>query len=699
MIVKCSDCHASYSVDDSKVMNKKFGFSCPKCGANVIIDNRSTVSDEILSPVIENDIPRDDAFVSDDTSTGAIPSGTRTARGEDVALGVMPNDSEISSILNEVEGQIQSEASGKSRPAATKTDDFLDFDLSSDDEEILRGTDKTQSPAKKPVAPRTDEDESISLDDFDTTTGLDLDAGEQGTSSSSKDMEINFDDLTDSELALHTAPLPAKRAETSTMQSRESTHVSQDDFRPLEEDLVLDDMRMETGRDSGIGQPDLNRDIKSEDILKGGSQEDTDESITIDLDSLDIQLDEETPVAKSGETPPLDDLLMDDLATMSTKKQGAASKAVNDDDQNVTLDLDSLDITLDEVEEFKEGITVDDDDERLTLEDAGITIDQLESERTESIRSDQAGENDEELRLSIDEIDPSLRLEDLEKQNKSSDSLITEINTDELPEIDFDKLESGPDTLMEPSTVAMAGAAGVGLSAAASKKSDYLDIETKENYDRYKEDLEKTGSEPLDTVPKGAINFSIDYSLSHSRIGALLRLLGLFYFALIPHYVTLLIYSVLSQILGFINWVIVLFTGQYIDDFIETQEKTLRYMLSISACQTSAVEEMPVFTGKEDIDHALQFNVIFPSRPSRILAFIRITIIGMYIMLLPHLIILSLLSLGAFFITIAGLISVIIVKRWPNILFDFMVRYFRYVANILAYWLGLVDKYPTFRFE
>jgi len=33
-------------VDDGKIENKKFGFTCPKCGTNVIIDNRRKVAEE-----------------------------------------------------------------------------------------------------------------------------------------------------------------------------------------------------------------------------------------------------------------------------------------------------------------------------------------------------------------------------------------------------------------------------------------------------------------------------------------------------------------------------------------------------------------------------------------------------------------------------------------------------------------------------
>lgn len=700
MIVKCSDCHASYSVDDSKVTNKKFGFSCPKCGTNVIIDNRSEVVEDAIYNAIESDLPDSTSGFEDSSMPSERTAAARSGSAEDTSLGDMPGESEISSILNEFEDDIKPSPAREKKTEPSRTDEFLDFDLSSDDEKILRGNDSGKMHAAA-TETTSAEDESITLEDFESTEGLELSLDDQPAGASSGDMDIRLDDMTDSELELQVASRPQTKAASAGSISPDSTHVSQDDFRPLEEDLVLDDMLISS---PGQERPSagIATEVKSEDILVGGSPEETDESITIDLDSLDIQLDEGAAEARSGETPPADDLMMEDISPRSSGPSRHTSGASVDDDQNVTLDLDSLDITLDEVEEFKEGITVDDEDERLTLDDAGITIDQLEAQKTEHARMDQENEAEEDLRLSIDDIDPTLRLEDIEKQHKSGGSLIADMSSEDLPEIDFDKLESGPESLSASSADGLdlsIGAAAAGITSASARKEDYLDIETRESYDRYRKDIEKHGSDQYDTVPRGAINFSIDYSLSHSRIGALLRLLGLYYFALIPHYITLFIYSVLSQILGLINWIIILFTGNYIEDFIEVQEKTLRYMLSLSACQTAAVEEMPVFAGKDDIDHALQFNVIYPSKPSRFLAFMRISFIGIYILLLPHIIILSLLSLGSFIITIIGLISILAIKRWPNILFEFMVRYFRYVANVLAFMIGLVDKYPTFRFE
>jgi hypothetical protein len=155
----------------------------------------------------------------------------------------------------------------------------------------------------------------------------------------------------------------------------------------------------------------------------------------------------------------------------------------------------------------------------------------------------------------------------------------------------------------------------------------------------------------------------------------------------------------LSSILAGINWIIVLLFGYHMEDFLEIIAKTMRYMLSLNACATATTDDLPDFSGQKNIDHAIQFDVIYPSNPSRVLAALRLSFIGIHLLLLPHYIIMSLLTIGMFFISFIGILSIIIIKRLPNILFDFMVRYFRYLSNIMGYQTGLVDKYPSFRFE
>lgn len=749
MIVKCTECHASYSVDDAKVENKKFGFSCPKCGTNVIIDNRAKEPvefpdhglDDLAIASHEDHVPHDDFADTTLPAEHEVPSGTGVDFAVDDTEFVMDSDTQ------------RPAAKDASSDAGSELDGF---DL--DGIEDIGAADFEEPVGRKKAAAEesfeiTGDDESLTIDDFESTEELSLEAPAETASLS---------DFSDDDLPLKEEGVRVDISEEDLLNDKEfdelnNLDITDDDFKPLEEDIAkesraqrpvsdeptFDDALFETG-DTDITEIDLDGRTASPEREPGVSEAeiDVDESITIDLDTLDIQLDETptpgeaetasaTPVSEFSEDIHIEtDSTLDsdfdfDAETVSSKDEkelpadiefddidiqageGPSKKFTTetDEDQDLTLDLDSLDITLDEIEEFKEGVQVD-EDERLTIEDAGLTIDELESVKAdfpEEIEGASASfeEDEEDLKLSIDDIDPDLRVEDLAPEIGEGDHepIIEHITEDQLPEIDFDQLQdeeqhTPTDDTIPPFTVPVSSRR-IAKKTDMSSDADYLDIETRE---RYESALEVDETQ-IDTVPNGIVNFSIDYSLRYSRIGAILRLLGIYHIALIPHFIILMIYSILSNIVGVFNWLIVLFTGQQVEDFSGVQEKTLRYMLATNACMTNTVEEPPQFTGQKNIDHSLQLNVIYPAKPSKVMAFLRLTGIGIIIVALPHIILFTLLTLGSSIIALTGIISIIAMGSWPNILFDFMVRYYRYAANVLAFMIGLVDKYPSFRFE
>ena len=198
---------------------------------------------------------------------------------------------------------------------------------------------------------------------------------------------------------------------------------------------------------------------------------------------------------------------------------------------------------------------------------------------------------------------------------------------------------------------------------------------------------------------RGSVNLSIDYSLRCSSLAALARLFGLYYIRLIPHLIVALIYTLVSIVVGALNWMLTLLGAGFQEDFLEIQENTLRYLISIDACAKGVVEDAPIFAGRKSIDHSIQFEIVYPVVFSRFLALLRLSVIGILLAVLPHLILLVVLSLGGIFIFLIGIISVFAIKRWPNVLFDFMVRYYRYAASVFSFIFGLVDKYPSFKFE
>ncbi len=250
-----------------------------------------------------------------------------------------------------------------------------------------------------------------------------------------------------------------------------------------------------------------------------------------------------------------------------------------------------------------------------------------------------------------------------------------------LPELDIEKYEE----------------ADIKTAPGISEES-FLEIESKGDLEE-ELDLDEAGYRFIDESGKGFINFSIDYSLKYSRLKALLRLIGVYGITLIPHLLVYMLYGVVFSVVAWLNWVIVLFSGEIENDFIRFQEKTLRYITSIQLTMLDVIEERPIYAGDKDIDYPLQMEIAIPANYSRGLAFLRLSGIGIIVISLPHILLLFLLSFGVLFISIMGLFALLINQHWPAVLFDFMVRYFRYRVNVIAFITGLIDTYPSFRFD
>jgi predicted Zn finger-like uncharacterized protein len=692
MIVRCENCNSAFAVRDEKVSNKKFAFTCPKCTHENIVDNKGAALQEKLETAL--------AFGSDAGEKPPVAVGTATADldagGDDLFLdeGASAPDGGSTAEFAFDEGDL---SGGKSLDQE-KDGDSLEAELDLATEEFAV----------------EDEDESLTLDDLDDTSALET----------GKDDSLDIGAEIDGLDALDDIPV----YNDSDLESKTEVKTSSLDL--AEEDLLADfepvDLDAEPSQAPGRGRDRADDffeagtaagDIKTEDVYSKVEEED--EAITIDLDSLEIDLEEEDTgraakktFADNEDETTLDletlDIELDEADTISGGEMPEDSGDMDfieeepvsgSRDEDLTLDLDSLDIQLDESEEFKKGEDVD-DDEKITLEDAGLTLEELTADELTNATAEVAGSDDEDIKLSIDDIDPSLSVDTIEKELREADRIIgsKKFSTDldladfeeDLPDIDLDSFDDDG-----------ASSSSADRGRRRDVKDDYLDedmIDIDFDDDRAGAALGTRGM-VSDSVPGGSVNFSVDYSLKYSRLYALLRLTQIFTLGLIPHFLVLALYSVLSLILGFINHIVVMTTREAVEDFADIQENTIRHYLAIAASAVGIVDEMPLFAGRENLDHALQMNVTQPYRRSRILALLRLSLAGIVAAVLPHIVIIGILAAVIPLVCLMGLLSVIATGRWPYFLFDFLVRYYRYTARVLAYVAGIVDRYPTFRFD
>ncbi len=611
-------------------------------------------------------------------------------------------------------------------PAVEPLEENIDLDLDGFEEEVSLDA---------------GEPESLDLDMGDLDEEIDLSGGLEETPDVPEDLDINLEETTES-LEIPSADMELSEPGDDIKQ----TLMGAEDIPPEDDetlDLTIEDMdisldEMEAAVSEAAAEDDISagfepieEDVSGEISLEDEiiteevytreeAEEDEDESITIDLDSLDIELEDGEEEISLGETPPEeieaampaetapedDDITLDldsldiDIAEEEVILPGESPEEIDIDlpelsperiqdvedgeDESITLDLDSLDIEIAESDEFASG-EIPEEDEKLTLEDAGLTIDELTAEELETATApsiETFEEEEEDIRLSIDEIDPNLKHE-LESELKEAEGILSE-SDDDLPEIDFDEYDTE-----------IAAGTGAAVAGGVSRIVDSA-IDLDESLEKIEEaeEIERV----TDSVKNGAVNFSIDYSLKYSRLGALVRLFLVFMLGMIPHFLVLLIYGMLSAILGFINHIVVLSTKNSVEDFSEIIENTIRYSLAVNTSLIGIVEEMPIFAGKKDIDYAMQMNIIYPLAYSRLLAAMRLSGIGIFLMTLPHILVLSVIGVAIPVFWLTGIITVLITGRWPHFLFDILMRYYRYMARTMAFMTGLVDKYPPFSF-
>jgi hypothetical protein len=96
----------------------------------------------------------------------------------------------------------------------------------------------------------------------------------------------------------------------------------------------------------------------------------------------------------------------------------------------------------------------------------------------------------------------------------------------------------------------------------------------------------------------------------------------------------------------------------------------------------TAAEEYPL---RADIVHQAEYSRFMP--------------LVKWLLLIPHYIVLIVLAIGALFAILISFFAVIITRRYPRGLFDYVVGVSRWAWRVQAYLLLMVDPYPPFSLQ
>jgi Domain of unknown function (DUF4389) len=104
----------------------------------------------------------------------------------------------------------------------------------------------------------------------------------------------------------------------------------------------------------------------------------------------------------------------------------------------------------------------------------------------------------------------------------------------------------------------------------------------------------------------------------------------------------------------------------------------------------TAAVAVPDPAGPPSPDHPARFEITYPAELNRWLPLVK------WLLVIPHLFVLTFLGIGAFFVAIYAFFAVLFTGRFPRGAFDYLVGTFRWAYRAVAYFHLMVDDYPPF---
>jgi len=244
------------------------------------------------------------------------------------------------------------------------------------------------------------------------------------------------------------------------------------------------------------------------------------------------------------------------------------------------------------------------------------------------------------------------------------------------------------------------------------------------------------------------VDLRVDYAEPRSRGWAVLTILLVKLLALLPHGIVLAFLGIAQVVVAFVAQIAVVVRGEYPEGMFGFVTGVLRWATRVSAFLYSLTDRYPPFSLRADPGYPVDVLVERPPRSSRVYAAftvavqVAVTVGAVWLILwlfsrpdlapvlgsgtgtgrsgfdllrslpqpgggglllrelaaLPHLIVLGLLGLAAFFVWVGVQWVILFTGRYPRGVFDFVVGIERWQVRVNAYGLGLVDRYPPFTF-
>jgi hypothetical protein len=162
----------------------------------------------------------------------------------------------------------------------------------------------------------------------------------------------------------------------------------------------------------------------------------------------------------------------------------------------------------------------------------------------------------------------------------------------------------------------------------------------------------------------------------------------------IPHQLWLFVLLLGVEVVAFLGWFAIMFTGRLPERWGDYIMSVLRYQWRISTYLYAWTDMYPEFaTPAGYVDPNDYPAVLYSARPQNRN---RLTVFFRALLAIPHYIVLYIFSILAFVVLVAGWFVVLFTGRWPVGMRGFCVGWQRWSFRVLAYVALVTDDYPPF---
>ncbi len=163
----------------------------------------------------------------------------------------------------------------------------------------------------------------------------------------------------------------------------------------------------------------------------------------------------------------------------------------------------------------------------------------------------------------------------------------------------------------------------------------------------------------------------------------------------IPHLIAASALLSLLHALSIVAWLMILFTGNIPRGLFDFMSAIFRYVWRVTSYSLFMREPYPAFDfTPSDMDTGndpASLSIPYPERLSRGLIFVK------WLLVIPNVIVLAFVAIGAVVALIIAWFSVLFNGNWPDGIRSFVVGFMRWAMRVNAYVYLMTDKYPPYR--